>query len=60
MHHRVTGVSRFELMISLYPGCHAKVEHTKMVFAEMTPLLLEQWQEHRPERASNSSDSAGI
>ncbi|MDX6457919.1 MAG: hypothetical protein QOJ51_3789 [Acidobacteriaceae bacterium] len=36
MHHRVPGVSRLDLMISLCPGCHAKVERTKMVLSEMT------------------------
>jgi hypothetical protein len=36
-------------MISLCPGCHAKVERTKMVLAEMTPLLLELWREQHPE-----------
>jgi hypothetical protein len=49
VHHRVPGVSRLELMISLCPGCHAKVERTKMVLAEMTPLLLELWREQHPE-----------
>jgi len=48
VHHRVPGVSRLELMISLCPGCHAKVERTKMVLAEMTPLLLELWREQHP------------
>jgi hypothetical protein len=37
-----------KLMISLCPGCHAKVERTKMVLAEMTPLLLELWREQHP------------
>jgi hypothetical protein len=37
-----------ELMISLCPGCHAKVER-KMVLAEMTPLLLDLWREQHPE-----------
>jgi hypothetical protein len=36
-------------MISLCPGCHAKVERTKMVLAEMTPLLLVLWREQHPE-----------
>jgi hypothetical protein len=31
------------------PGCHVKVERTKMVLAEMTPLLLELWREQHPE-----------
>jgi hypothetical protein len=59
-------------MLSLYPGCHAKVERTKMVLAEMTPLLLELWLEQQSartrtshagfqrERAGNSSSAAGI
>jgi hypothetical protein len=38
-----------ELMISLCPGRHAKVERTKMVLSEMTPLLLELWREQHPE-----------
>jgi hypothetical protein len=49
VHHRVPGVSRLELMISLCPGCHANVERTKMVLSEMTPLLLELWREQHPE-----------
>jgi hypothetical protein len=49
VHHRVPGISRLELMISLCPGCHAKVERTKMVLSEMTPLLLELWREQHPE-----------
>jgi hypothetical protein len=34
------GISKLEWMISLCPGCHAKVERTKMVLSEMNPLLL--------------------
>jgi hypothetical protein len=49
VHHRVPGVSKVELMISLCPGCHAKVERTKMVLAEMTPLLLVLWREQHPQ-----------
>jgi hypothetical protein len=49
VHHRVPGVSKLELMISLCPGCHAKVERTTMVLAEMTPLLLVLWREQHPE-----------
>ena len=29
--------------------CHSKVERSKMVLAEMTPLLVELWREHHPE-----------
>jgi hypothetical protein len=36
-------------MISLCPGCHAKVERTKMVLSEMTPLLLVLWREQHTE-----------
>jgi hypothetical protein len=49
VHHRVPGVSKLELMISLCPGCHAKVERTRMVLAEMNPLLLELWREQHPD-----------
>jgi hypothetical protein len=49
VHHRVPGVSTLDLMISLCPGCHAKVERTKMVLAEMTPLLLVLWREQHPQ-----------
>jgi hypothetical protein len=37
------------LMISLCPGCHAKVERTKMVLSEMNPLLLVLWREQHPD-----------
>jgi hypothetical protein len=50
VHHRVPVVSRLELVISLCPGCHAKVERTKMVLSEMTPLLLELWREQHPQK----------
>ena len=40
VHHRVPGVSKLELMITLCTRCHAIVERTQMVFGEMTPLLL--------------------
>src|ERR1700730_4615464 len=40
VHRRVLGVSTLDLTISLCPGCHAKVERTKMVLSEMNPLLL--------------------
>jgi len=36
-------------MISLCPGCHAKVYRTKAVFSQMPPLLLELWREQHPE-----------
>ena len=40
VHHRVPGVSRLDLMITLCTACHAIVERTQMVLGEMTPLLL--------------------
>jgi hypothetical protein len=49
VHHRVPGVSKLELMITLCTRCHAIVERTKMVLQEMTPLLLTLWREKHPE-----------
>ena len=45
VHHRVPGKSVLHLMISLCPGCHAKVGRTKVVLSQMPPLLLELWRE---------------
>jgi hypothetical protein len=36
------------LMISLCPGCHAKVGRTKAALSQMAPLLLELWREQHP------------
>jgi hypothetical protein len=49
VHHRVPGVSRLDLMITLCTACHAIVERTQMVLGEMTPLLLILWREKHPE-----------
>jgi len=49
VHHRVPGVSRLDLMITLCTGCHAIVERTQIVLGEMTPLLLVLWREKHPE-----------
>ena len=49
VHHRVPGVSLLHLMISLCPGCHAKVGRTKAVLSAMSPLLLELWREQHPQ-----------
>jgi hypothetical protein len=49
VHHRVPGKSVLNLMISLCPGCHAKVHRTKAVLSQMPPLLLELWREQHPE-----------
>ena len=35
-------------MLSLCPGCHAKVHRTKAALSAMPPLLLELWQEQHP------------
>ncbi len=48
VHHRVAGKSVLHLMISLCPGCHARVHRTLAVLAEMPPLLLELWREQHP------------
>ena len=48
VHHRVPGKSLLHLMISLCPGCHAKVGRTKVVLSQMPPLLLELWREQHP------------
>jgi hypothetical protein len=48
VHHRVPGKSVLHLMISLCPGCHAKVHRTKMVLTELPPLLLVLWREQHP------------
>ena len=49
VHHRIPGKSVLNLMISLCPGCHAKVHRTKAVLSQMPPLLLELWREQHPE-----------
>jgi len=42
------GKSLLPLMISLCPGCHARVHRTKMVLTELPPLLLQLWREQHP------------
>ncbi len=49
VHHRVPGKSLFPLMISLCPGCHARVHRTRMVLTELPPLLLQLWREQHPD-----------
>jgi hypothetical protein len=44
----LSGKSLLHLMISLCPGCHAKVGRTKIVLSQMPPLLLELWREQHP------------
>ncbi len=48
VHHRVPGKSLLHLMLSLCPGCHAKIHRTKAVLSAMPPLLLELWREQHP------------
>jgi hypothetical protein len=43
-----TRKSLLHLMISLSPGCHAKVGPTKAALSQMPPLLLELWREQHP------------
>jgi hypothetical protein len=42
-------------MISLCPGCHAKVHRTKAVLSQMEPLLLELWREQHPDGHEQTS-----
>ncbi|AFL89263.1 hypothetical protein Terro_3031 [Terriglobus roseus DSM 18391] len=48
VHHRVPGGSVLHLMLSLCPGCHAKVHRTMAVLSAMPPLLLKLWREQHP------------
>ena len=48
VHHRVPGKSELNLMLSLCPGCHAKVHRTKTILRAMPPLLLHLWREQHP------------
>ena len=47
--YRRSGKSVLNLMLALWPGCHAKVHRTKAVLSAMPPLLLELWREQHPE-----------
>lgn len=49
VHHRVPGKSVLSLMISLCPGCHAKVHRTVAVMKEWPALLLTLWREQHPQ-----------
>jgi 5-methylcytosine-specific restriction endonuclease McrA len=48
VHHRVPGRSVLHLMISLCPGCHARVHRTRVVLSAVPPLLLKLWREQHP------------
>lgn len=49
VHHRVPGVSRLDLMISLCPGCHAIIHRLQAALEQMPPLLLVLWREQHPD-----------
>ena len=53
VHHRRPGVSKRRLMISLCPGCHARIHRTKVLRREMSETLKGLWRElnpHAPEQ----------
>ena len=50
-HHRVPGVSRPALMISLCAACHAIVERLETLRIWLPPQLLILWREQHPDRA---------
>ncbi len=63
VHHRVPGVSRLHLMISLCPACHAIVSRTRVVRRHMSAFLLELWREQHPdghEQTILSFEDAGM
>ena len=45
VHHRVPGVSKLHLMITLCAAHHAQVGHLQTARKPLPPLLLELWQE---------------
>ncbi len=51
VHHRVPGVSRPALMISLCAACHAIVERLETLRIWLPPQLLILWREQHPEAA---------
>ena len=55
VHHRIPGKSVLSLMLSLCPGCHAKIHRTKAVLSAMPPLLLELWREQHPKGHEQTS-----
>ncbi|MDQ2842795.1 MAG: HNH endonuclease [Acidobacteriota bacterium] len=55
VHHRVPGISRLHLMISLCPACHAIVSRTRVVRRRMPALLLELWREQHPDGHEQTS-----
>jgi hypothetical protein len=51
VHHRVPGVSKPALMISLCAACPATVERLQVVRIWLTPQLLILWREQHPDAA---------
>jgi hypothetical protein len=49
VHHRVPGVSKKALMISLCAACHAIVERLQVIRAWLPPQLIILWREQHPE-----------
>jgi 5-methylcytosine-specific restriction endonuclease McrA len=48
VHHRRPGISTLRWMVSLCPGCHAKVHRTRVLRRRMSPFLLKLWREQHP------------
>lgn len=55
VHHRLPGVSRLPLMISLCPACHAIVSRTRDMRRHMPALLVELWREQHPDGHEQTS-----
>lgn len=49
VHHRVPGVSKLHLMITLCAAHHAQVEHLEVAKKSMTPLFRQLWREQHPD-----------
>ena len=49
VHHRVPGVSKLHLMITLCAAHHAQVEHLEVLVDFVTPLFLLLWREQHPD-----------
>lgn len=60
VHHRKPGTSLLHLMISLCPGCHAKVHRTKAIRSLMPPLLLDLWREQHPQGHEQTALNFGV
>ena len=58
VNHRRPGKSVLNRMLSLCPGCHAKVHRTKAVLSAMPSLLLELWREQHPGAVNRSSSTS--